>query len=158
MSQAKCKICGKEFYVKPSHQRMGWGKYCSIPCHRIGSRTGEILACSICGKKVWRTPKDIRVSKSGKFFCTKSCQTLWRNKYFSGSKHPNWQGGKFIDYREILLKVDEKLACKLCGHDDKRVIVAHHIDKDRTNHHPSNLVWLCHNCHYLVHNYKITIE
>ena len=158
MPKVKCKICVKEFYAKPSHQKMGWGKYSSISCQRIGSRTGKFLECLICGKKIWRTPKDIRVSKSGKFFCTKSCQTLWRNKYFSGPRHPNWQGGKFIDYRGKMLKADAKPICKLCGHNDERVMIVHHIDKNRENHYPSNLVWLCHNCHYLIHNYKISIE
>ncbi len=158
MPQVNCKICRKEFYVKPSFLKRGWGKYCSIPCHRIGSRTGKFLTCSVCGKEIWRTPKDLRCSKSGKFFCSKSCQTLWRNKLFSGPKHPNWHGGKFIDYRGILLKTSKKPICKLCSNNDTRVVVAHHIDKNHENHHSSNLIWLCHNCHYLVHNYKIPIK
>jgi endogenous inhibitor of DNA gyrase (YacG/DUF329 family) len=53
MPQVNCKICGKEFYVKPSHQRHGWGKYCSRECQHKGQLKGEFISCAICQKKIW---------------------------------------------------------------------------------------------------------
>jgi len=103
-------------------------------------------------------PRELKSSKSKKYFCSKSCQTKWRNEYFSGEKHPNWKGGFFREYREILTKGGAKPVCKLCGLKDKRLLVAHHKDKNHKNHDVENLVWLCLNCHYLVHNYNQELE
>lgn len=153
MPQVKCKICNKEFYVKPNHLKLGWGKYCSRKCASLSRRKGQYVICDICGKKIWKMPKDIRGSKSGKFFCGKSCQTKWRNGVYSGENHYLWQGGECV-YREKLIKSGRKIVCKKCGLTDKRVIIAHHIDKNRKNTNLSNLVWLCRNCHHLAHNHN----
>lgn len=84
----------------------------------------------------------------------------WKNKLASRENHWNWKGGSKI-YREILMTVtSNELVCALCGIEEKRVLVAHHIDHNRKNNEVSNLIWLCMNCHYLVHhdeklNFKI---
>jgi hypothetical protein len=156
--EAICKICGKKFSVKPSNLKRGWGKFCSLGCRDKGASRGEFKKCAVCKKSIWRIPKDIKSSKSGKFFCNKSCHAIWKNRLNSGDKHPNWQGGKFKDYRNELLKNGSRQICKICGIMDKRVLVAHHLDKNRTNNNLKNLVWLCLNCHYLVHNYQRKTE
>jgi predicted HNH restriction endonuclease len=33
------------------------------------------------------------------------------------------------------------------------MLVVHHIDENRNNNNHENLIWLCYNCHHLVHNY-----
>jgi predicted HNH restriction endonuclease len=35
------------------------------------------------------------------------------------------------------------------------VLAVHHVDQNRTNNKVTNLAWLCHNCHHLVHRYPI---
>jgi hypothetical protein len=146
-----CKICKLEFYSKPSHIKKGWGIYCSIRCKSIGTCIKrQKVTCFICKKSILRTALQIKHSKSGKFFCNKSCQTKWRNKEFSGQKHLSWKDGKSM-YRKILRKSSIPLVCTLCGEKDKRVLAVHHIDKNRKNSEIKNLVWLCHNCHSLVH-------
>lgn len=154
MPQVKCKICDKEFYVKPSHQKLGYGQYCSRVCMHLGQRKGKWMICHVCGKETWKTPKDIKGSKSGKFFCNKSCSTLWRNKLFSGKKHPNWRGGEYT-YRRLMKTFNFPLICKKCGIHDQRVLVVHHLDRNRKNNKVENLIWLCHNCHFLVHNHNM---
>ena len=109
------------------------------------------MICEICKKEVWKAPKALKNSKSGKFFCGKSCQTKWRNEFFSGEKHYFWKGGEFI-YRNNLIKTGIEQVCKRCGNSDRRVLDAHHLDKNRRNNKIENLIWLCKNCHYLVHN------
>lgn len=158
MPQVKCKICKKEFYVKPCHQRLGGGKYCSRECKNYGQRKGKYVRCHICNKEVWKAPKALQHSKSGYFFCSKSCQTQWRNKYYSGPKHPNWVSGKNINYRKILSQYEPKSICKRCGLKDARVLNVHHKDQNRRNNEPNNLVWLCMSCHYLVHYHKEKIK
>lgn len=160
MPNLNCNVCGKIFYVKKSHQKLGWGKYCSIECYHSSQKTGKVRKCEICGKKVYRIPSKILQSKSGKFFCSKGCHMHWKNKLASRENHWNWKGGSKI-YREILMTVtSNKLVCALCMIEEKRVLVAHHIDHNRKNNEVSNLIWLCMNCHYLVHhdeklNFKI---
>src|ERR1035437_3421885 len=101
MPIVKCKICSKEFYGKPYHIKIGYAKYCSKKCMCIGSRTGKIVQCHSCGKEVYKTKKALRVSKSKTYFCTKSCQTKWRNSVFIGPKHANWKNG-LSAYRSVL--------------------------------------------------------
>lgn len=155
MGNSKCIICGKEFLVKSSLLKRGWGKYCSKPCQYKGQLKGKIISCFVCGEKIYRSLNDIKKSKSGKYFCGKSCQTLWRNSmvYF-GKNHPNWKGGVSV-YKNVLIRFNIPRVCRRCGNNDKRILAVHHLDKNKKNNLPMNLVWLCHNCHFLIHYDKI---
>ena len=65
--------------------------------------------------------KELRKSKSGNFFCSKSCQTVWRNKYlFSGENHANWLHGESA-YRDILKRANKEQICILCRTNDLRI-------------------------------------
>jgi len=153
-----CKLCGKTFYAKPSHLKRGWGKYCSSKCQYKARLSGKSVYCEICGKKLWRQPHEFEQSKSNKFFCSKSHQTLWRNKEFNGPRHGNWKGGEHIHHKRLLIQNKIKPVCKLCGCKDERVLVVHHLDKDRKHNNIKNMVWLCHNCHHLIHNYNESLK
>lgn len=150
-----CQICQKEFYIKPSHLKRGDGKYCSNTCAGIGRRRGEFVKCQTCGKDVWRMPLHILRSKSGKYFCDKSCQTLWRNsEMYVGPNHPNWKGG-LNAYRDMMLRSGLARICKRCDQKDERLLAVHHVDENRKNNTMNNLIWLCYNCHYLIHKDKM---
>ena len=155
MPKVDCKICKINFYAKPSWLKKGWGKYCSQKCQREGQKTGKVVSCFICGKGTYKTGKGLKGSKSKKYFCNKSCQTIWRNTIeFIGPKHPNWTGGNSSEiYRGILKRTGRKEICMLCKTKDKRILVAHHIDHNHHNNKSENLMWLCHNCHFLVHHH-----
>lgn len=151
MSIVKCGVCLKDFYVKPSQLRYGWGKFCSTTCRSKSQFKGEFVNCHTCKKRIYRSPKMITRSKSGKYFCSKSCQTLWRNSVYIGEKNVNWVNGVSA-YRNILVRNGKQPVCVLCKNTDERVLNAHHIDHQRSNNNIENLVWLCLNCHYLVHH------
>ncbi|PIU78162.1 MAG: hypothetical protein COZ28_03430 [Candidatus Moranbacteria bacterium CG_4_10_14_3_um_filter_44_15] len=154
MPIVKCKICKKDFYAKPNWLRRGLGKYCSLSCSQEGRRKGRHVKCHICGKITYKTPKALKGSKSKKYFCGKSCQTIWRNSIiFVGKNHSNWKSGEFT-YKNVLTKSSTPKVCMLCKENDKRILVAHHIDKNRRNNRLKNLIWLCFNCHFLVHQYR----
>lgn len=157
MPHVECKICSSSFYAKPRHLKIGWGKYCSSKCQYIGQRTGMYFPCAICTKKIWRTPRETKHSVSQKYFCGKHCQTVWRNKFYSGVKHPFWKTG-IKAYRQILLRSGTPMECKFCDLKDKRILAVHHIDKNRNNNDLTNLTWLCHNCHFLIHHNKEEME
>jgi hypothetical protein len=151
MPKIKCRVCDRSFYVKPCHLKLGWGKYCSRQCASKSQLKGQHVYCSICKKILYRAPVYLKRSKSGKYFCSKSCQTLWRNSYFVGEMHPNWHDGQG-SYREILKRSGKKAVCVSCKTKDERVLSVHHIDHNRHNNYESNLVWVCFNCHFLIHH------
>ena len=143
-----CKVCRKKFYVKPSHKKMGHGIYCSRKCSDAGRKTGEIVACTYCKKIFYARLKQIKGSKSGHCFCRRICYL----SYQVWDKHPRWKDGKsaYLPF----MRNNVKPICSRCGMGNKRVLLVHHVDKDRQNNVLSNLIWLCRNCHHLVHNYS----
>lgn len=157
MPIVQCTTCGEDFRAKPSWLANGYGKFCSAHCHHESTRNGKFVPCSTCGKSTYKQGKALRGSKSGKFFCGKSCQTIWRNKEFVAEKHSNWKDGQHA-YRRILRQSGKLEVCCLCKSPDTRVLAVHHIDKNHSNNAIENLAWLCHNCHHLVHNYRQEYE
>jgi len=152
MVQVYCKLCNKEFNAKPSWIKKGQGIYCSASCHHTDPRKGKVVLCDTCGKETYKPPKALNGSKSGKYFCGKSCQTVWRNSEFVRERHPNWKG-ELCSYRGVIERSKVLPVCTLCKIKDKRVLAVHHVDHDRANNKVENLAWLCHNCHHLVHRY-----
>lgn len=146
-----CKLCKTLFNKKPSQISLYKNHYCSANCSYKARRKGKIMFCHVCGIETYKIQKALKNSKSGKFFCGKSCQTKWRNQEFIGSKHSNWKNGRSA-YRSVLSRNKIIKICTLCRTSDERVLAVHHIDKDRLNNDLANLAWLCHNCHFLVHH------
>ena len=131
---------------------MGWGKFCSNRCHYLSMKTGNYIECEVCGMSVYKSLTQLNHSKSLKFFCSKSCQTIWRNKQYSGPYHKLWKGGISNSfYRDILDRNKIEKTCKLCKTKDMRVLAVHHIDHNHSNNKIDNLVYLCNNCHQLIH-------
>lgn len=154
MPQVKCKICRKEFYAKPNWLKRGWAKYCSKACQYISQKNGRWVKCHICEKTIYKTSRELKRSISKKYFCSKSCQTTWRNKeVYIGHNHSNWKNGEST-YKNILLRSNAPKICKRCGEKDVRVLIIHHLDHNRKNNEIKNLVWLCGNCHILIHRYR----
>jgi hypothetical protein len=153
MPYVKCKICRRDFYAKPGHLNIGWGKYCSIKCRTKSQYIGKYLKCDYCGKDIYKSPSDLKKSSSRKFFCNRACHCAWENVNRRNLENaPNWNGGEAI-YREIMEKRNKKKICANCRIKDSRLLVVHHKDKNRKNNKVENLEWLCRNCHYLEHFY-----
>lgn len=154
MARRDCAVCGRDFYAKPRLLALGHARHCSRVCANIGVRKGKEVECSTCRRLVYRDPRSLARSRSGKFFCSKRCQTLWRNQTYVGEKHANFNNGRAA-YRNILVRTGRGRVCEVCKTNDVRVLQAHHIDRDRSNNTPDNLAWLCMNCHFLVHHYDV---
>ena len=151
MLKKKCIICGKPIVVKESHAKRGWGKYCSKKCQFKGQRKGKWVRCDYCGKSIYRTPRDFKNSESKRFFCSRKCHCAWENENKRcGENSPNWIAGHSI-YRALMKRYGLKEKCSQCGIIDKRVLVVHHKDGNRKNNKITNLMWLCRNCHFIVH-------
>lgn len=69
-----------------------------------------------------------------------------------GNKHPNWKGGisfepysiNWTDTLKRAIREKYKYTCQLCFSEGLDV---HHIDYDKENCNPENLITLCKSCH-----------
>lgn len=105
--------------------------------------------CLICNKEINRHPSQIKRSKCGKIYCSRSCANSENNKLRKGNKNPNFKTGISI-YRKTKLEVEDN-KCFDCSNGDYRVLEVHHIDGNRKNNNLDNLVILCANCHLIRH-------
>lgn len=154
MPDVVCKQCDVVFYAKPNRVNRGWGLYCSNKCKHTSLRTGSEKQCANCKNTIYKNLTDQNRSRSKQFFCGKSCQAKWRNHNIAiGSEHPNWKTG-ISSYRDLMKRQDTELMCTKCLTKDSRILAVHHKDKNRQNNNLDNLIWLCHNCHFLVHHYE----
>lgn len=73
-----------------------------------------------------------------------------------GEKSPSWKGGlSFLPYSidwisslRISIRERDKYTCKICGEKQgDRAHSIHHIDYDKENCNPDNLITLCNICH-----------
>ncbi len=147
----RCVFCDKEFLTRPSWARYG-RKYCSEPCQRLGMRKGKNILCTWCGREVYKPLRQIKETSSGNFFCSKKCNLAWLTSVHREEKHPNWRTGQ-SSYRNILKRRNIIQQCTMCKTTNVEVLAVHHFDHNRDNNEISNLKWLCHNCHFLVHHY-----
>ncbi|MBC8458288.1 MAG: hypothetical protein H8D67_09870 [Deltaproteobacteria bacterium] len=91
-------------------------------------------------------------------------QSLLLRKSVAGNKNPAWKGGiANWDYcsdwksRSKAIKDRDQWTCQLCKDCRKRWnhnLHVHHIDEDKTNNHPTNLISLCDQCHKPIHGNK----
>lgn len=152
----KCKNCGKTF-----KHRHSTTKFCSKSCaiefrHKEKSK---IIKCDFCGKLFERP--NCHISEHN--FCSKECMSRWYSENIVGEHHPNWTGGRQIQNGYVFLNVgggrrvqehriiaEQKIGRKLLPSE-----VVHHIDGDKTNNDPSNLVVLTRAEHRALHDADI---
>jgi 5-methylcytosine-specific restriction endonuclease McrA len=75
-----------------------------------------------------------------------------------GKNNPMWKGGiaykpygsGFTNRLKTFIRFRDKYKCRGCGipqHELKRLLCIHHIDYNKNNHNPDNLISLCSICH-----------
>lgn len=153
MKDVVCSFCNRKFKRKESQIKSAIRHYCSVYCSEQGRKRGKIVRCFVCKKTTYKKLKALKLSKSGEYFCSHKCSNIFIGRGQRAENHPNWAGGIF-SYKNLLKRTDLKKECILCGKNDSRILCVHHLDKDRGNNKISNLVWLCRNCHFLVHAYR----
>lgn len=160
--------CSKMKCVWPSQDGIYEKRFCSIKCYgeyaaSSGIRRGENsprfverlkVHCAYCGETLVKTATSKRLYAMS--FCGRDCRSKWNAANYLAHKNPNWRGGKSFEpypttwnfrLREAIRDRDGR-SCQICGmaENGKRLAV-HHIDYDKKNIAPRNLISLCHLCH-----------
>lgn len=78
-----CNYCRKKF-KRPKNKineaiKFGWDQYCSAKCQFTCRLTGKYKTCQNCSKNIWRTPRELKNSLTGRFFCDNSCAAKFNN-------------------------------------------------------------------------------
>lgn len=160
-----CCFCGKEFSVRPA--RKDKAKYCSLSCwsrdqHAKGvwkaprqrakrppKQPNVIISCEWC-----RTEFEVPYLRRRVKFCAKTCEFAWRRSWMRNRGNPNWMGGiSHLPYPHDWPRISRKAMkrdlrkcwnpeCeKTCVH-----LTVHHIDYNKSNCDPANLITLCSAC------------
>lgn len=106
--------------------------------------------CKTCGNIFFRR----RGGKLVYQFCSKSC----KSKYYKGVLSSNWQGGisfepygpEFNNELKEQIRKHDGYICQECGITQEKLgqkLDVHHIDYDKMNNKPENLICLCSSDH-----------
>lgn len=120
---------------------------------KLSEETKRKIGLSHKGKKLFpmsQEQKD-KISKTLKLRKKKRISEARKRE-----KNPNWKGGisfepYAIDWTETLrrgIRERDRYICRLCGELQSKITFAvHHIDYEKSNCNPKNLITLCYNCH-----------
>jgi hypothetical protein len=116
------------------------------------SNNVEVI-CYCCGKKIKRSPSELRNSKHGFYFCDRKCkeksQSLKGNcPEIRPSHYGTSEGREF--YRNFIKNSQDPI-CIGCGETTRYLLQIHHIDGDHSNNQESNFEIVCANCHIKRH-------
>lgn len=153
-----CEYCEKEFSKPYTRSLKEWKKsrFCSKGCRFKGFRFTKKTKEKMRQVRLERKKRDgylvspesrKKISETNK----KSGVGKWM-KGRGGKKHWNWQGGKSyelygFDWTELLrhsIRTRDCFVCQICN---KNGWIVHHIDYNKKNNNPNNLITLCRNCH-----------
>ena len=160
----KCKICNKEFKSKPSKNRI----FCSKRCYGLWKSKNIVgknhpkwkekieKNCLYCNKK-FLTRESVIKQGRGKF-CSKNCQSKWSSENIRGSNHHCWingssfepYGSEFNERLKKQIRERDNYTCQECNFTENQLgykLRIHHIDYNKKNSIPENLISLCKGCH-----------
>lgn len=152
-----CEICGKHFFVEG--QKRKTARFCSTKCYGISQRgennqkyNSEKFKCDFCGKYVL-APKWQRESGQ-KIYCSRACADKAQSERITRDGNPNWWDGigklpwgyEFTDKLKSKIKKRDLYKCRLCGENEK-ILIVHHINYDKLDNSGNNLITLCEKCH-----------
>lgn len=138
----KCLVCNKQIRK--------WLTYCSQECYIKNKPETELLTktCLFC-KNIFQ----VHLTDKKQKYCSDKCSRIAMGIRHRGEGHPSWKGGCSFkpystDWTETLkrsIRERDRYTCQVCGKEPS--IQVHHVDYDKKNCNPINLITLCKKCH-----------
>jgi len=143
MIKKKCIHCGMEFEVFPYIKDKA--KFCSRMCRDKFGHTKEAR------EKMSNSHKGKKLSKEHKDKISKSVSIALTGKKFSEEtkqKQSESHKGKWTKTLKESIRQRDNFTCQYCGEKQTtRKLDVHHIDYNKENLNPDNLISLCLKCH-----------
>ena len=157
-----CKYCLCQFDFTRTTDKANHTKHCGenpnrkafyekmliVNRERFSREFGDVkkfqVSCFSCNKSFSVEERETLFPSKQSYFCSRSCSNS-----IGGSTKAQLFG--YTDYRTIAYKTYKPI-CVACGVED--ILDVHHIDENRNNNLPSNLIILCPNDHYRFHRNK----
>ena len=148
-----CKNCGESYLTSNK------GNYCSLSCSSYATQKGKKHS-EETKQKICKSRKKYIVSEKTKRKMSESHKGLFEGDkhplygLINGENNPNWKGGisnnPYCSDWNILkkeLKESDGNICQnpLCEGRSQRM-TSHHIDYNKQNCHPFNIITLCNSC------------
>lgn len=152
-----CKHCNQSFEFSKTTEKANHSRHCKSNPKKYQSyselkiarrlsldkKLGHIkifdVTCAKCEKDFRVEEREYQFPKKEKYYCSISCR----------NNRQEWWNNNASNYRTIAFKHHPK-HCIICGFD--KVVAVHHIDEDRSNNSPENLIPLCPNHHEMFHS------
>lgn len=124
---------------------------------RLSKETRERMSKAQRGRVVSKETR-LRMKKAWKGIPKSKEQRGKMSEMKRGCKNPNWQGGisflpypvDWVDSLKESIRERDGYICQMCGiHQEElgKKLDVHHIDYDKENLDPKNLISLCRGCH-----------
>lgn len=152
LTAKSCQVCGTKFSGTPSYMkdRTHCSRRCAAQTVHKEARQKRARPCLQCGKR-------FTASTCYQQFCSRTCASRNHARRIQGEKNPRYLHGKAnLPYPTDWLQVSRRVrdrdghTCVICSTKQGNLDV-HHIDMDKSNNAPENLISLCRPCHMRVH-------
>lgn len=150
-----CKHCNNTFEASLKEHNRGFASFCNKDCYKLFKRPvktrDDNVHCSYCNTTFYKSISKMQNSKSGLYFCSRTCKDTAQKLGGIKEIQPPHYGvslrGNSSTYRRIAFTAYGK-KCNRCDYNKHpEILEVHHIDRNRSNNTETNLEVLCPNCH-----------